>query len=226
MKVEKHTAVMRRHLDLAGRRGLDIGCGAGALIGFLRHVGCAAWGLDPGPQQLARAAADPALAGCLVAGTGESLPFADGSFDLAIFFNSLHHVPVPAQAQALAEAARVLRPGGHLYAMEPIAEGALQRLSQPINDETEVRAAARARLDAASKLLPLTLLAEEVYGAPYGYRDFAAWKAETLSVDPGRAEKLALHEPAARAVFEGEGDQRDGKTWFVQPSRLHLFVRH
>lgn len=46
--------------------------------------------------------------------TAETLPFADGAFDLAIFFTSLEFVEdAPA---ALAEALRVVRPGGWLIA--------------------------------------------------------------------------------------------------------------
>ncbi len=40
-----------------------------------------------------------------------------------MFFNSLHHVPIEHQARALQEAARALRPGGLLCAIEPFAEG-------------------------------------------------------------------------------------------------------
>jgi ubiquinone/menaquinone biosynthesis C-methylase UbiE len=54
---------------------------------------------------------------------GERLPFAAAAFDLVLLFNSLHHVPVDRQGAALAEAARVLRPGGDLLVAEPLAEG-------------------------------------------------------------------------------------------------------
>jgi SAM-dependent methyltransferase len=46
-------------------------------------------------------------------GDGAALPFPDASFDTVVCFTMLHHVPSPAkQDQLLAEAARVLRPGG------------------------------------------------------------------------------------------------------------------
>jgi len=42
-----------------------------------------------------------------------ALPFADGSFDVVVSFTMLHHVPTAdAQQRLLAEAFRVLRPGG------------------------------------------------------------------------------------------------------------------
>ena len=48
-------------------------------------------------------------------GTVEELPFADGEFDLAVAAWMLYHVPDP--HCALAELARVLRPGGRLVAV-------------------------------------------------------------------------------------------------------------
>jgi len=53
------------------------------------------------------------------------LPFADGRFDLVLSAAMLHHVP--AWQDAVAQAVRVLRPGGRLIGYDPL-EGALSRL--------------------------------------------------------------------------------------------------
>jgi ubiquinone/menaquinone biosynthesis C-methylase UbiE len=47
-----------------------------------------------------------------VAGRGEELPYADGTFDAALALNVIDHVESP--PRCLSEAARVLRPGGLL----------------------------------------------------------------------------------------------------------------
>jgi SAM-dependent methyltransferase len=52
-----------------------------------------------------------------VVGSTLGLPFKEGSFDGAILTETLEHVPEP--ARALAEAARILRPGGILYFTSP-----------------------------------------------------------------------------------------------------------
>lgn len=118
----RHTEVLAETVPLAGRRALEVGCGDGRLMGWLAARAALAVGLDPDPAQLARAEANRG-AGPLVRAVAERLPFAAAAFDLVLLFNSLHHVPVDRQSAALAEAARVLRPGGDLLVAEPLAEG-------------------------------------------------------------------------------------------------------
>jgi len=87
----RHTDVIRELVPLRGRRVLEVGCGAGGLLGWLGRQEALPLGIDPDAAQLARAreASDVPLVRAL----GEALPLANGSFDLLIYFNSLHHVP-------------------------------------------------------------------------------------------------------------------------------------
>jgi SAM-dependent methyltransferase len=64
-----------------------------------------------------------------------AMPFPDGSFSAVLSFTMLHHVPsVTLQDQLLAEAWRVLRPGG-VFAGSDTAPGVLLRLAH-IGDTT------------------------------------------------------------------------------------------
>jgi ubiquinone/menaquinone biosynthesis C-methylase UbiE len=97
-------------------RVLEVGCGTGAVSRAL-----AAWpsvgsvvGVDPSAIFLAKARE-------LAAGLnnirfeeadGRALPFTDGEYDVVVFHTSLCHIPNP--ELALAEANRLLRPGGLL----------------------------------------------------------------------------------------------------------------
>lgn len=82
----------------------DVGCGTGSLVAHVRLLEIAATGIDPDPAKVA----EGRMAGLdLREGTAEALPFADASFDLVTFENSLHHATDV--ARALAEAARVAR---------------------------------------------------------------------------------------------------------------------
>ena len=76
----------------------------------------------------------------------EAIPLPDGSVDLVLMFKSLHHVPVARMDEALAEIARVLRPGGLAWISEPVYAGALNEVFKLFHDEAEVRAAAFAAL--------------------------------------------------------------------------------
>ena len=118
-----HAAHLLPHLK-PGQRILDFGCGSGTI-----SVGLAG-AVDPGELQgvdmeesqieIARAAAEAGGHGNAVFQTGDAtaLPFDDNSFDVAHCHALLTHVP-NTQA-ALAEAKRVLKPGGILAARELI----------------------------------------------------------------------------------------------------------
>jgi SAM-dependent methyltransferase len=86
-------------------RGIEIGVGSGR---FAAPLGVQV-GVDPSPAMLARAAARGIE---VVRGTAESLPFADSSFDHALVVTTLCFVDSP--ERMLAEAHRVLEPGGRL----------------------------------------------------------------------------------------------------------------
>jgi SAM-dependent methyltransferase len=102
----------------AGGQLLDAGCGTGA---NLQHL--AARGRAVGVE-----IADAALRYCrargvtAVKGSLESLPFADASFDCVTSFDVLYHRRVRSDRRALAELARVLRPGGTLLVRVPALE--------------------------------------------------------------------------------------------------------
>ena len=110
---------------------LEIGCGTGAVTRFLARLPqvAQALGVDPSPVFIARARQ---LAGqfrnlSFREGDGRALCNEDRSFDTVIFHTALCHIPKP--EKALAEALRVLRPGGSLavfdgdYASTSVATG-------------------------------------------------------------------------------------------------------
>jgi SAM-dependent methyltransferase len=96
-----------------GLRWLDLGCGNGAFTERLidRCGPAAVTAIDPSKEQLAYARARPGtkLANFQL-GDAQKLPFADGSFDAAAMALVITFLPDP--AKAVAEMARVVRPGG------------------------------------------------------------------------------------------------------------------
>ncbi len=100
---------------VAGLTGLDIGCGEGHNTRLLARRGAAMTGLDIAGRFLhhARQAemAEP-LGIRFVQGSGLALPFPDAVFDFITAFMSL--MDMPETPRVLAEAHRVLKPGGFL----------------------------------------------------------------------------------------------------------------
>jgi MPBQ/MSBQ methyltransferase len=75
--------------------------------------------LDQSPHQLARAARRPALAGVRrLLGDAEALPFGDDAFDRYVSAGSIEYWPDP--QRGIAEAYRVLRPGGVALVVGPV----------------------------------------------------------------------------------------------------------
>lgn len=123
------------------RRVIDIGCGRGDLAAALVRRGYSVTGIDP--QEVALASARARAPGAdFIACEARAIPARDGSFGAAVFVNSLHHLPGPDMLPGLAEAWRLLRPGGVLLVIEPLATGSFFNAMRRIDDETAVRAEA------------------------------------------------------------------------------------
>jgi SAM-dependent methyltransferase len=104
-------------------RWLDIGCGSGTL---LRAAGAEGW--DAVGTEIAPAIVDAMRADGLDARLGltEELDLPSGSFDIVSAIEVLEHVREP--DDLIAEAARLLRPGGALYVTTPHGRGISSRL--------------------------------------------------------------------------------------------------
>lgn len=97
-----------------GSRVLDLGCGPGFDTAVLRQQQRRAFGLDLSWPMM-QAGREYGLAVPCVQGNMCALPLADTAVDGVWACASLLHLPRPLLPTALAELARVLRPGGALY---------------------------------------------------------------------------------------------------------------
>jgi ubiquinone/menaquinone biosynthesis C-methylase UbiE len=109
----------KRIESISGKRVLDVACGRGEFIGFIKNFN--------GVEEIV--AIDTAAGSAKVIAdqypndtievlqmNAEEMDFSDNSFDVVCISNSLHHLPQP--QKVLAEMLRVLRPGGTLVCNE------------------------------------------------------------------------------------------------------------
>jgi 2-polyprenyl-6-hydroxyphenyl methylase/3-demethylubiquinone-9 3-methyltransferase len=96
-----------------GLRALDIGCGGGYLAEEFTRLGCRVSGIDPSPASIDAARAHARATGLDIeyrVSGGESIPYADGTFDIVYCCDVLEHVHD--LDRVIAETSRVLKPGG------------------------------------------------------------------------------------------------------------------
>ena len=97
--------------DVAGLRVLDVGCGEGRFCRALSERGAAPVGIDPTPALL-DVARTRHPEGEYVECGAEAMPFEDGAFEVVVSYVSL--CDIPDYRAAIAEQARVLKPGGRM----------------------------------------------------------------------------------------------------------------
>jgi SAM-dependent methyltransferase len=102
----------------AGQRVLEIGTGLGTDLVKFARAGARVTGVDRTEHAISLVQARLSLEGLsgeLHVGDAERLPFPDHAFDVVYSWGVLHHTPD--MERAVAEALRVLRPGGRICAM-------------------------------------------------------------------------------------------------------------
>lgn len=221
-KTDAMSIIAATFVPLAGSRILDIGCGKGALARSLSDRGARVVGVDPNLEAL-EAARKSVPTGAFCRADAEEMPFANQSFDGAIFLNSLHHVPKPAMRRALREADRVVKATVPIVIIEPLAEGPLFSVLRLVEDETDVRAAAQGAIEEAlasgsfEKLDRVDYLRREYFA---GLDEFLT---HALSVEPERAIVVEERRSEIEAAFRHHARvAADGRASLEQPMRAHV----
>jgi SAM-dependent methyltransferase len=135
----ERVGLFRRHVGGPGRRVLDLGCRDGALTRAYAE-GNDVVGVDADKEALAEA--QKLGIETRWADLDEPLPFEDGSFDVVVAGELLEHLRDP--GRLVAEARRVLRPGGTFVASVPNAYRLKNRLRflagrKPEDDPTHLQ---------------------------------------------------------------------------------------
>lgn len=112
---------LRRLPPLSGARVLDIGVGEGQSSVLLARAGATVSGIDVSGEALERARELARRCGVspeFIRMAGEELHFPEASFDAILCMSAYHHMDLEL---ATREFVRVLRPGGRVVMIEPLA---------------------------------------------------------------------------------------------------------
>jgi SAM-dependent methyltransferase len=111
---QRRLDLIRRHVQLEGRRILDVGCGIGTYVSRFQAFSPDAYGVDIDPEKVE--IAQRTLPNISWA-PAEELPFEDNSFDVIMLHEVIEHVED--DGQAIREAVRCVRPGGEIIIFAP-----------------------------------------------------------------------------------------------------------
>ena len=201
------------------RAAVDVGAGTGKLTRALGERGLEVTAVEPSEGMRARLEAE--LPGVrALAGSGERLPLPDSSVDLVTYAQAWHWVE---EGPALAEAARVLRPGGRLACVWNLRDdesGWMRELSGLIDrfgsntvveqdfafggrfEETERLVVAWSRPMDGERLVELLASRSYVIVAPEDERQrFFAAVRELLATDPDLAGRESFEMPYITRCF-------------------------
>jgi SAM-dependent methyltransferase len=193
-----------------GQRGLDVGCGPGALTAeLIRRLGAdAVWAVDPSEQFVA--AVRIRCVGVKVdRAAAEHLPFEDQLFDAALAQLVVHFMADP--VAGLREMARVTRRGGVVAACvwDHAGEGgplslfwqAARELDPEIEDESRRAGARRGHLAELFGLAGVHEIAESVLSVEVEHPSFEEWwEPFTLGVGPAGG-YVARLDPGRQALL-------------------------
>lgn len=223
MERRRSTDVIVETIAPRGKHVIDVGCGDGKLVRHLTENGAHVLGVECNPRQLSKANAAERIGDeRIIDGVGQALPAPNGSADVVVFFNSLHHIPVEFMGKALAEAARVLVPGGFAYVQEPLPEGLFFQTVLPIDDETAVRGAALAAIRSAGSV-GLIEDTEITFIHTFRMDSYEAFRGMVISANTEREALFDQKDAEMRALFARNAHPAsDGGYAFDQPMRVNI----
>jgi SAM-dependent methyltransferase len=107
----KHPLIIKDIVD--GGNVLDVGCGQGWLVGFLRELGVEAYGVDYSKYAIENSfhLAKQYVSLC----DAQKLPYEDNSFDMVIAREVFEHLTVRQAINVFHEICRVCKPNGLMY---------------------------------------------------------------------------------------------------------------
>ena len=215
--------LMLAELPFDGATVLELGCGRADKTRTLAQTGRpqAIVALEVDAIQHARNLEASALPNVEFRhGGAEAIPMADASVDIVLMLKSLHHVPLELMDRALAEVARVLKPGGLAWISEPVYAGDLNEVFKLFHDEKVMREQAFAAVQQAVDDGLLVLERQLFFNTRSYFENFAQFDQRMLQVTHTDHRLAPALYAQVQAKFESYLGP-DGAT-FINPQRVDL----
>jgi ubiquinone/menaquinone biosynthesis C-methylase UbiE len=179
---------------------LDVCCGPGTFGRAFAPLVARVIGVDFTPAMLAKARSISSEARLtnieFACGDGNALPFADGTFDLALSTYAFHHLPEP--ASVLREMARVVRKGGRVAIVDAViperADRSLNTRLEKVRDASHVDMLTEPELRELFRATGLNVVASSVSSRERDFDDWmygAGWAPGTPAYNEVRREMEA-----------------------------------
>lgn len=226
MDTIKNSDFLLKTLEFKNKHILDLGCGDGSLCRFLAKQQAEVIGVDSEMSTIEKAESFPKVSTELfLHARAEDLPFEKEKFDIVLIFNSFHHFEFKFHPNIFREIFRILKTGGELLVLEPLAEGSFFDLVKIVDDETEVRFLAYKSIQLANQFGFQEHL-ERFFLNPIKYKDFKSFVDHLALVDPNRQKAIDKQKHNLEENFYKLAKHQDDIYYFEQPTRANLFTKN
>jgi ubiquinone/menaquinone biosynthesis C-methylase UbiE len=218
-KVENNAEIVAEAIPIAGKTIVDIGCGTGVLLLWLRSQGGKAFGIDTLEMLVKAIKVSSETRDFIAAAVAQELPFKADSVHAAIYFASLHHIPKANIFHSLKDCQRILKTNGRIVIVEPDARrDSYFEVIRLVEDEREIQAYTYSKIKSAARV-GLRMIEERFVFFERKYRDYEKL-IETFVDDQGAAKK-ALSE--GKEIFSRYAHNR-GVAWDDFSFRSHCRI--
>lgn len=220
IKVNSDLEILEQNISFENKTIIDAGCGTGKLVRVLAPKVYKAIGFDK--PELLKKATETEYPGNVefVSGLAQKMPVENSSADVVLFFASFHHIPENEMSDGISEIGRVLKPGGTLCFLEPVArDGSYYDITRLVEDEKEIQQKAYKMI----KSVDASIFAEQEEKFYYLERSFQDYKNLLSVYVPDEQLRNNIIEKAEQ-VIKSKGENPD-EIRFKSLCRLNVFKR-